>query len=67
MSLSQLSRLSHASLTIIETPWTIEGDPAEVWIWGDPATFWTWGQADYLSRLGLLLPGETIPSPEADQ
>ncbi len=34
---------------------------------GDPATLWTWGQADYPSRLGLLLPGETIPSLEADQ
>lgn len=34
---------------------------------GDPATLWTWGQADYLSRLGLLLPGEIIPSLEADQ
>ncbi len=33
MSLSQLSRLSHASLTIIETPWTIEGDPEELWRW----------------------------------
>ncbi|CAN1529449.1 hypothetical protein MCEMIH16_01352 [Caulobacteraceae bacterium] len=55
------------ALEIIETTWTIEGDPGEVWIWGDPATLWTWGQADYLSRLGLLRPCEIIPSLEADQ
>ena len=50
---------------------TIESDPATVWTWGrfdapearDPGET----QADYPSRLGLLLPGETIPSLEADQ
>lgn len=35
MSLSQLSRLSQLSLTIVETIWTIEGDPDQAWRWAD--------------------------------
>lgn len=43
MSLSPLSYASRPSqgadalaLEIIQTPWTIEGDPDEVWRWGAP-------------------------------
>jgi hypothetical protein len=54
-----------------DLPELIEGDPATVWTWWqfdapearDPDET----QADYLTRLGLLLPAETIPSLEAEQ
>lgn len=51
MNLSQLSRASQlsrpasvASLTIVDTRWTIEGDPDAVWVWADregPSCLWS--------------------------